>query len=257
MKIMNNDWQENFEIDEIYVEQTGSTNSDLLNYAHSHRITRPRLLCARYQTAGRGTHGREWKKIGQSLTFSIAVPIQGDLKSWVGVTLAVGVSIAQMYQSFDIPAKVKWPNDILLFNKKLSGILIEATQDIDKNWILVIGVGTNCVRDSEEDVDIGYGVSFLSDAVKVEDLTLWQKRISRAILSAVVQMSKNGLTSTCMTWDKISAYPNETVWVMEEGKPSYQATLKGIDNQGCLLIETSNGVKSLMSGTISLRNVNK
>lgn len=254
---MNNDWYANFEIDEFYVEETGSTNSDLLGYAHSHRITRPRLLCARHQTAGRGTHGREWKSLGKALTFSIAIPIDGDLKNWVGVTLAVGVSIAKMYQSFDVPAKVKWPNDILLFDKKLSGILIEVTQDIDKKWVLIIGVGTNCVRECHEELEIGYGVSFLSDVIKVDDLRLWQTRISQAILSAVTQMGKNGLVSICSTWDTISAYPNETVWVMEEGKPSYQAILKGIDNQGCLLIQTSNGVKSLMSGTISLRKVNK
>ena len=89
---------ENCVIEEHFVEQTGSTSTDLLNYVKGHVVETPRLLCAHRQTAGRGTRGRKWQNLGESLTFSIAIPITGEINNWAGVTLAIGVAFAKTYR---------------------------------------------------------------------------------------------------------------------------------------------------------------
>lgn len=244
---------ENCVIEECFVEETGSTSTDLLNYVKSHSVLTPRLLFAHRQTAGRGTRGRKWQNLGESLTFSIAIPISGELNNWAGVTLAIGVAIAKTYQRMGVPALVKWPNDILLKGKKLSGILVEVAQDLDKKWVLVIGVGVNCIRNDSINDETDYGVAFLSDATKISNKMDWLKPISHSILLAVSQMAKEGLKPTRESWATISAYSDELVWVLEENGPSYQARVKTIDDMGCLVVETESGIKSLVSGTISLR----
>lgn len=169
------------------------------------------------------------------------------------MTLAIGVAIAKTYQRMGVPALVKWPNDILLKGKKLSGILVEVAQDLDKKWVLVIGVGVNCIRNDSINDETDYGVAFLSDATKISNKMDWLKPISHSILLAVSQMAKEGLKPTRESWATISAYSDELVWVLEENGPSYQARVKTIDDMGCLVVETESGIKSLVSGTISLR----
>lgn len=244
---------ENCVIEEHFVEQTGSTSTDLLNYVKGHVVETPRLLCAHRQTAGRGTRGRKWQNLGESLTFSIAIPITGEINNWAGVTLAIGVAIAKTYRLLGVPALVKWPNDILLNGKKLSGILVEVAQDLDKKWVLVIGVGVNCIRNGSINDETDYGVAFLSDAVSISNKKDWLRAISQSIFLAVTQMAKEGLKPTRESWATISAYSNELVWVFDENGPSYQARVKTIDDMGCLVVETESSIKSLVSGTISLR----
>lgn len=247
-------FNESLGIEGVFVEETGSTNSDLLNYVRTHFVTRPVLLCANRQTNGRGTRGKNWLQLGESLTFSLAIPVKGNITDWMGVTLAVGVGIAHALRNHGVPAQVKWPNDILLYGKKLSGILVETIQDKNKQLVFVIGVGINCVRQLSEKIDeVGYGVAFLTDATEVKNKMDWLEPICSAILSAIMQMETKGLGPTRESWDKISAYLNEPIWIYEEGCPAYQAMIRTIDSSGKLIVETENGLKSLISGTISLR----
>jgi BirA family transcriptional regulator, biotin operon repressor / biotin---[acetyl-CoA-carboxylase] ligase len=121
------------------VGSTGSTNGDLL----ARGGPEGQVLVAEEQTAGRGRAGRTWvSQPGASLTFSVllrpaSVPpsARGWLPLLTGVAVAAGVRSAA-----GVPARIKWPNDVLVGDRKLAGILAEQSPDGDA---VVVGVGLN------------------------------------------------------------------------------------------------------------------
>jgi BirA family transcriptional regulator, biotin operon repressor / biotin---[acetyl-CoA-carboxylase] ligase len=120
------------------VPSTGSTNADLLAAGGPEG----QVLVAEEQTAGRGRMGRSWvSQPGAALTFSVLLrpdSVPAERRGWL--TLLAGVAVAQSVRAVsDLPATLKWPNDVLLHDGKLAGILAEQTAD----GAVVIGMGIN------------------------------------------------------------------------------------------------------------------
>ncbi len=111
-----------------------STNTELMRRARAGQCE-PILLVAEEQTAGRGRLGRQWQgQPGDSLMFSLGLPLAPQ--DWSGLSLAVGVSVAESLQAVLPPLGsgqprlcLKWPNDLWLCDgrsdRKLGGILVE------------------------------------------------------------------------------------------------------------------------------------
>ena len=110
----------NVGVDVEVVEETGSTNADLLKRAAA--LSAPLLLVARNQTAGRGRAGRSWLSSSEgSLTFSLAWRFDGGLPRLTGLPLAVGVALAETLERLGVQVGLKWPNDVLRDGDKLAG----------------------------------------------------------------------------------------------------------------------------------------
>jgi BirA family biotin operon repressor/biotin-[acetyl-CoA-carboxylase] ligase len=125
------------------VAETGSTNSDLLEACRQDAA--PQLLVAETQTAGRGRMGRQWQsQTGEALTFSLAWPLQPGTPL-DGLSLAVGVALAEALDPAGSQLRLKWPNDLWLEGRKLGGVLIETLIQPQGPQAVVVGVGLNCV----------------------------------------------------------------------------------------------------------------
>ena len=132
------------------VAEIDSTNTELMRRARA-GVVAPVLLVAERQTAGRGRLGRPWHSTAQpgpaadaSLTFSIGMPLAPA--DWSGLSLAVGVSVAESLDPGGSELRLKWPNDLWTTqDRKLSGILIETAlpQAGAAQRYLVIGIGIN------------------------------------------------------------------------------------------------------------------
>ena len=124
-----------------------STNSELTRRARTGQCD-PVLLVAERQNAGRGRLGKPWHSgTGDALTFSLGLPLAP--RDWSGLSLAVGVSIAERIDAGQTPrVALKWPNDLWVDDCKLGGILIETAlpqgeaNGSSPRW-LVIGAGLN------------------------------------------------------------------------------------------------------------------
>jgi BirA family biotin operon repressor/biotin-[acetyl-CoA-carboxylase] ligase len=130
----------------IKLNATASTNSYLKDLGAEISLEDGTIVWAATQSEGRGQHGNTWvSETGKSLTFSIfrrfkKLPPEDHIRINLAVSLGIVRSLAQL----NIPKiSVKWPNDILSYNKKICGILIE--NQIQGNTISgsVIGVGLN------------------------------------------------------------------------------------------------------------------
>ena len=141
------------------VEQTGSTNADLLARAASGADVAGAVLIAEHQTAGRGRHGRGWSSSPRAqITMSIGVSVVDvPVEGWGWLPLATGVAVVDAVRAVTgVEAGLKWPNDVLASGAKLAGILAEVARPV-----VVIGLGLN-VTQAPEDVD-GSGATSLLD----------------------------------------------------------------------------------------------
>lgn len=120
------------------VAETGSTNADLL--AAAEETATGTVLIAESQTAGRGRLDRAWTSPPQAgLTFSILLRPEIDRIRWSWLPLLVGVALAETVERHcELPARLKWPNDLLIDGRKAAGILAQVADDA-----VVIGIGLN------------------------------------------------------------------------------------------------------------------
>src|SRR5215475_1698393 len=128
------------------VEETGSTNADLLAEAQA-GAGEGLVLVAEAQTAGRGRMGRRWISApGRTLTFSVLLrpAVPAGLLGWVPLLAGVAVASA-LQQTAGVDARLKWPNDVLADGAKLAGILAE-------RWgsAIVVGTGINVLQQRGE-----------------------------------------------------------------------------------------------------------
>jgi len=136
-----------------HVDETGSTNTDLVAAAAADETAWPDLsvLCASSQTAGRGRAGREWEsRPGSSLAVSILVrPIDVGLQNFGWLPILAGLAMTQTVSALLPEARVelKWPNDVLVDDKKISGVLSELLPD---GRGVVIGAGLNLAQSQSE-----------------------------------------------------------------------------------------------------------
>lgn len=234
------------------IAETGSTNVDLL--AEVPQLVAPTLLWAQKQTAGKGRAGRDWyAPAGTTLTFSLAWKFALPLQALAGLSLAVGVVVAETLASFGIDARLKWPNDVLKDGNKLAGILIETAVDkTDRRSVwAIIGVGINITGAQELSAHLGRRVADASA------LALERERLMAALLHAfsvaLPRFEMQGFKAFAATWNALDAYAGKPVNIVDQGKVLQYGHAAGVDETGCLLLDTAEGRVTIVAGDVSLR----
>jgi BirA family biotin operon repressor/biotin-[acetyl-CoA-carboxylase] ligase len=134
-----------------YVEVTGSTNDDLLALAEEGAPAWT-VLVAGHQQGGRGRLGRAWSsQPGSSLLVSILLRPALPPADAALLTLATGAAVAMSCSvACGVDVRCKWPNDLLVEDRKLGGVLAEAKVEGDRFAHVVVGVGINLEQKGED-----------------------------------------------------------------------------------------------------------
>ena len=240
------------------VDQTGSTNDDLLESARLSAPVRPTLRVAMHQFAGRGRHGRRWHDArGRALLFSVLAGWSRDPTAAPAVTLACGIAVAEALRLRGIEAKLKWPNDLLLSGRKLGGILTELALDPQARASLVVGVGVNLSLDPETRVAIDQPAAALDERIAEARLAsereIWIAQLARAVLDAIDRFEHDGFAPFRARFEGLFAFTGRPVVVMQAGVPAVSGVPVGIDEAGRLLLSTDAGVEAVASGELTLR----
>lgn len=236
------------------VEQTGSTNADLL--AALPQLTTPVLLIAKSQTAGRGRAGRNWhSEAGRSLTFSLAWKFNLPVQGLVGLPLAVGVALAEALELFQIKVALKWPNDVLYSGKKLAGILIESAsaghRPHDASWA-VIGIGINMRIDERAIAEIGAPVASIPWLAEL-DQDMLLATLASGLAENLVRFEQEGMSAFTDRWNALHAYRGQAVRILDGGRLLHEGMAVGVDEIGRFLLDGANGRVAVMAGDVSLR----
>jgi BirA family biotin operon repressor/biotin-[acetyl-CoA-carboxylase] ligase len=135
------------------VETTGSTNADLLARHSAGEDIDGAVLIAEHQSAGRGRNGRAWSTPARSqIALSVGVAARGvPPAAWGWIPLMTGVAVVDAVRAnTGVDAKLKWPNDILVNERKLAGILAEVAAP---DPVIVVGLGLNVTLTEDEAPD--------------------------------------------------------------------------------------------------------
>ncbi len=131
---------------QVFVPQCHSTNSVAAELIRKKDFTEGTIVISDHQTAGKGQRGNTWDtEPGKNLTFSLLLKPSFLLaKDQFFLTIAVSLALYNFLTvRFSAEIKIKWPNDILLNDKKICGILIENTLSGDKIQHSIVGIGLN------------------------------------------------------------------------------------------------------------------
>jgi len=128
----------------FHYEQTGSTNDQALRLA-AQGAPHGTVVVAEEQTRGRGRLGRPWistARKGVMFSLLLREPLRTGQAPQMGLTAALSV-VKVLRDGYNLPASIKWPNDVLIRSHKVAGILTEMQSDQDLIRFLVIGIGIN------------------------------------------------------------------------------------------------------------------
>jgi len=242
---------------ELEVFQTiDSTNRYLFNLPLADKI---KICIADEQTAGRGRRGKNWHSpAGCNLYMSFAHRLHIEASALSGLSLAVGITLAETLQEFcQDQIQVKWPNDLLVNGKKLSGILVEIKNESDGSYKIITGIGVNVSMPKGAINVIEQPFISLEQCHLLSDISrskLVASIISK-VLATVTEFENNGFDSFYQKWNQRDAWYGEPV-VIEIGKKKILGKHAGIDSTGALLLEQEGKINSFSSGEVSLRSAN-
>ena len=128
-----------------FLDQTGSTNDDLLKLLREGGGTHLSTIQADHQTCGRGRRGDKWEApAGTNLLFSLALRLPADKLIWTRLPHLTAYIVGRAVESIlpgEARLRAKWPNDLIVDGKKLGGILVETVMSPEP--FAVVGVGLN------------------------------------------------------------------------------------------------------------------
>ena len=129
----------------IYLSIVDSTNNYVANLLNEGKIEPGTVVLAERQEKGRGQRGNSWQtQAGKNLTASLFIRHNNlAIKHQFKLSMIVSIAICKYLSQLDIQAEIKWPNDILVNQKKISGILIENQLQKENVTSSIIGIGLN------------------------------------------------------------------------------------------------------------------
>lgn len=240
-----------FDVDAL--DQCDSTNSELLRRADKGAPSGTVIVSDR-QSAGRGRRGRTWLSAPEdSLTFSLLWRFVGNAARLSGLSLAVGVGIAQALNGLGVPGVgLKWPNDVLLKGQgefaKLAGVLVELSSD-RRGTQAIIGIGLNLVAPRGDLPQPAVGLSAVGIELDRHDLLA---AILKEMASTLDAFTAQGFMALREAWQHFHAWQDMSVQILGE-QSVMTGRCMGVDGDGALLLDTGGAVERVFSGDVSLR----
>jgi BirA family biotin operon repressor/biotin-[acetyl-CoA-carboxylase] ligase len=237
-----------------FFEQLDSTNAFLLEEARKGAPHRT-VAIAEWQSRGRGRRGRHWQTtLGNSLAFSLLWRSGRPAAELSGLPLAVGALLVGALQRMGLEqARVKWPNDILVDDEKLAGVLIELSGDMLGPSTAVIGLGINLRGGGALTQLLGQQVTDLARHLGHVDRNEVFLALLHALDVGLEVFEREGFAAFREDWDAYHAYRQRTVAVLTGQGERITGQALGVDEQGALLLETQAGVRRFHAGEVSLR----
>ncbi|WP_045415885.1 bifunctional biotin--[acetyl-CoA-carboxylase] ligase/biotin operon repressor BirA [Vibrio owensii] len=230
-----------------------STNQYLLDKVNE--SDKGRVCLAEYQAKGRGRRGRQWiSPFGTNLYLSMYWRLDAGMAAAMGLSLVVGIAAVEAIESLGIDGvKLKWPNDIYYQDKKLAGILVEMSGQAGGAAHLVIGMGLNVgMPDMQPEIDQPWTtLNQVSDGVLIDRTQLAIKLIEHW-KNALEEYEMAGLAGFVDRWNRLDNFIGRSVKLLM-GPREIHGIVKGIDQQGGVVLETENGLETYVGGEISLR----
>lgn len=226
-----------FEI--LHFKKLESTNDTALEY--SRKIKNQNLvIVAQMQTAGRGRRGRSWQSLKGNLFFTLL--LEYPLRQLGTLVMASALSLLETvkYYKADADVKLKWPNDVLLNNAKVSGILLEKGE----GEYIIVGIGVN-IKQSPQAEEMLYPVISLEEA----GITADAEDFLQKYLYHFEQNIQEKASLLQQKWLQQAKGLGEEIMIKQENDELH-GIFAGLDENADLLLQTNGEIQHILAGDV-------
>ena len=214
-----------------HLKQCSSTNEEAKNFPPYHAVI------AETQIAGKGRNGRKWESFSGNLFLSLTLPLPSNASAYSFITaLAVAETLGFL------SPRIKWPNDVLIDNKKISGILLETTEKT-----LIIGIGVNIEKKPETQM------LYQTTCLKEYNASLPPKELADKILQnlsfEINLFEQKGFSAIRQQWLEYATGIGKPIQVRLP-QEVLQGTFEGLDNTGALILKQNTTIRYITAGDI-------
>lgn len=236
--------------------ETESTNA-VVAAAAGTGVPEGLVVAAEYQSAGRGRLGRTWTTPPQSALLMSALlrPTQVPEARWPWLGLLVPLAVAAAIRSVgEVPATVKWPNDVLVEDRKLAGILLER---ID-GPAAVVGIGLNVtLREAEKPIPLATSLA-LEGAATTDRVTVMAAVLRELATRYQAWVQAEGDPGPVLAdYREFSATLGQAVRVELPDGTFLEGTATDLDADGRLMVTTADGPRVLAAGDVTHLRTNQ
>ena len=216
-----------------------STNSYAFNLRESKDFKEGLVITTNFQKKGQGQRGSIWEsQKGKNILLSAVFEFNISIKKQFDICKLVSLSLIKLLSNLNIDAKIKWPNDILVNNKKIAGILINNIISKDLISYSVIGIGLN-VNQHVFNKYIPMATSIFLETGLQNNIEKMQYKLLEQIKFDIVNyfQSKN-ISSKYLDF----LYRINKVSFFESGSQKFNGIIRGVEDSGLLIVETENEI---------------
>ena len=230
-------------IDFYLLDTVDSTNT----FAKDKQLLKKFLIViSEEQTAGRGRQGKQWYSPDSG---NIYMTIKFKDKNDAPLSLIIGLLISESMDYVSgkkINAGLKWPNDLLINNKKICGILVES--EIVNNEIeFIVGIGINYSLPKKE--------SWWGEIGNLAEI-LPREKLINSVLCAIISYAENGYPNWLAAWENRCMHIGDELKVISNNNQDEEfGIFQGINEEGKMLLKTSSELKSISSGECSIKGI--
>lgn len=211
-------------------------------------------IVANEQTAGRGRLQRQWvSPKGAGIYFSILLRPPFAQTAWPLITLMAGVAVSDaLREACSLETDIKWPNDILVNEKKVCGILAESAET-PTGRAVVVGIGINITNQS-------FPEELRSEATSIELVTGRRQELDVVLDALIIALTRHyetlklaeGPATIVRDWLTRSSYGEGKLVRVVESNATIVGTTRGLERDGALRVETSSGdIKIVRAGDVT------
>ncbi|ANC01437.1 MULTISPECIES: bifunctional biotin--[acetyl-CoA-carboxylase] ligase/biotin operon repressor BirA [Pseudomonas] len=229
-----------------------STNAEALRLIGKGQAA-PFLVLAERQSAGRGRRGRHWvSPFAENLYYSLVLRVEGGMRQLEGLSLVVGLAVMRTLHTFGVKgAGLKWPNDVLVANKKIVGILLELVGDPADVCHVVLGVGINVNMQSNDQVDQQW-TSMRRETGDLIDRNRLVAQLNQQLQHELSRHRRYGFAAFQEEWEQAHLWQGRKVSLIA-GNQTVDGIVLGVDGQGGLRMDVEGVEKSFSGGELGLR----
>lgn len=240
----------------VVLDTVGSTN-DYLKKEGNNGCVSGTVVATREQTKGKGRLGRAWKTDKDDcVMFSFLLRPRMSPQEVSGITPLAGLAVCKAIREYTgLDCKIKWPNDIIVGNKKLVGILTEMSAEFDGVEYVVTGIGINAEHTSfPEEISHKATSIFIETGLHIdknEFLACVFNHIENEFVKNDMRLSESALkeyTALCATIGRKVTFTRQS--------KEFSATAVGVDSQGELKVRLDDGSEYLVnSGEVVVQGI--
>ena len=223
-------------------KQIGSTNEYLKSIKNSNKL---HICAAEMQTHGKGRFQRRWHSpFGQNIYLSLKYVFNKNISALAGLSLVCGIAVCNAIEAVcQLPQDIliKWPNDIICDDKKLAGILIEIEVEARELYSVIIGIGLNTNMEANNHKKINQHYTSIKKLTGIyQDRNQLCSALINQLIDVLSSFEAEGFNPFLTFWKKRD-YLFEKPVRLKSGHREFYGKGAGINEQGCLLLQLSDG----------------